>query len=106
MFVKLTSLKKCKEKCQSDHHCEYAIWELDKYWGINGCKFFAVGTSMCSTEENSKESDGRVTIEIYEGDNDFDDSNIDQNEDLKSSLTGLPELIQCTPKVRLLDALT
>lgn len=94
------TLKKCQEICQNDHNCEYAIWEPHEYWRDNECQLYAVGTPMCSSDENSNESVDLVTKEIYEENEDFENSDIDEREDdLPRVLDGPPKLIQCTPKV-------
>ena len=55
---------------------------------------------MCSSDENSNESVDLVTKEIYEENEDFENSDIDEREDdLPRVLDGPPKLIQCTPKV-------
>lgn len=107
MFVTVSrTWKKCQEICQNDHNCEYAIWEPHDHWRKNECQLYAVGTSMCSTDENSKLSVDLVKKEIYEEDKDFNDFDIDENgDDLPRVLDGPPKLIQCTSKVRLFDFL-
>ena len=110
MFVKLSSnVKKCKEVCQNDHNCEYAIWKpREVIWESYKweCQLYAVGTSMCSTDENKKESADHVEYEIYEGDKDFEKdsvlSDIGENTDDGSTEDpsgDQPKQIQCTPKV-------
>ena len=55
---------------------------------------------MCSTDENSKLSVDLVKKEIYEEDEDFENSDIyEREDDLPRVLGGPPKLIQCTPKV-------
>lgn len=94
------NMKKCQEICQNDHNCEYAIWEPHEYWRDNECQLYAVGTPMCSSDENSEKSIEAVTKEIYKGDEDLENSDIDEREDdLPKVLDGPPKLIQCTPKV-------